>query len=192
MLNWINRLFFKDKSIESESEDEYQGDFSDCYVLSENRNTKFIIDFLNQFVPNRINTTEGYAIPHYAGNEVITFKKDANLIEYLVENKTVTYSFYWENNKNSEITHAMCFFTNDGKIILGLSTKTKFPNTEIEDNIMKKMKEFISNEYFLITYEEPAPLNSLEFIELIHERNKEKVYKFFLDDKEIGTSKLNM
>jgi hypothetical protein len=59
------------------------------------------------------------------------------------------------------------FFTNDGNIILGISTKTKYPNTEIEDNVFKKMQDYLSSEEGYITYEEPAPKNAAEFRKII-------------------------
>ena len=61
----------------------------------------------------------------------------------------------------------MCFFTDDGQVIVGLSCQTKYPDTSIEDNYLKDLKNFCKSERGYVTYEEPATHNTTEFIERV-------------------------
>lgn len=156
--------------------DEYKGYFADCYVLTNSRTKEKVNEFLESFVPHREESADVYELPQYQEKTDITFEIDTDLIDYVVQNKNVPYSIYWRNTEKSDLRHIMCFFTNDGELILGLSTETKFPNTEIEDFYFKKLQEFAESEIGLITYEEPAPDNAKEFEEMIKARKHNNVY----------------
>lgn len=157
--------------------DEYKGYFADCYVLTNNRTKETVNNFLETFVPQRKESADIYELPQYQEKTEIIFEKDSELIDYLVQNKSIPYSIYWRNTEKSDLRHIMCFFTNDGELILGLSTETKFPNSEIEDIYFKELQEFAESEIGLITYEEPAPNNANEFIEMIKARKHNTLYK---------------
>lgn len=150
--------------------DEYNGYFADCYVLTNRRTKEIVNKFLETFVPQREESTDVYELPQYQEKTDITFEKDSDLIDYVVQNKSIPYTIYWRNAEKLDLRNIMCFFTNDGELILGLSTETKFPNTEIEDFYFKKLQEFAESEIGLITYEEPAPDNAKEFKEMIKAR----------------------
>ena len=143
---------------------EYEGYFADCYVLVPHRTREFIDSFLNNFIPNRIESAEEYEIPQYANNPIAIFKSASELIDYLVEKTNEIHTIYWHNMDKSEIRGAMCFFTNDGYVIAGLYSETTFPDTTIEDNLLYDLKNFCKSNNGFITYEEPAPHNATDFL----------------------------
>lgn len=141
--------------------DEYQGYFADCYVLTDKRIEVFIEEFLNYFVPKR------RFIDEFFDNSVEIFKTHKEAIKFLVENKSEEQSLYWSNPIKSELRGAELFFTNDSHVILGIYCETKYPNTEIEDKILKEIMEFCGSNLGYITYGDKPPLNSEEFIEIM-------------------------
>ena len=149
----------------------YRGYYADCYVLSDNRTTEFVREFLEEFLPQRKESADEYFVPMYSNNPKRRFNEATKLIDYLCLNSSFENTIYWSNSSKSEPKGAMCFFTDDGKIIFGLYCNTKYENTEIEDHILTKMKKFIGSEVGLITYEEPAPHNSKEFHRMVYERS---------------------
>lgn len=151
---------------------EINSEYADCYVLSNERNENFVFDFLNYFIPNRKETADEYCVPMYSDKPEEKFKKDFEIIEYLCLNKNVENTLYWSNNTDSYLKGAMMFFTNDGHLIFGLYCHTRWPNTEIEDEFFSNLKEFCNSKVGYITYEDPSVLNSLEFIKIAKERNR--------------------
>lgn len=153
------------------NEEEYLGYFADCYVLTKGRSKKLISEFLETFVPKREEMAGEYEVPQYNDEPLVVFMSDEELIDYLIENINEPHSIYWENKEESDLRFAMCFFTNDGNIILGLSTEAKSSNSEIEDAMFDKLKHFASSSEGLITYENPAPCNTEEFRKMINHLN---------------------
>jgi hypothetical protein len=150
--------------------DEYQGYFADCYVLTNNRTESFVEEFLNHFVPDRREIADEFQVSPYLENPVEIFKTAQEAIKFLVENKSVKHSIYWENPTKSDLKGAELFFTDDSHIIMGIYCETKYPITEIEDKIFKEMQGFCKVDEGYITYEEVAPHNSAEFREIIKSR----------------------
>jgi hypothetical protein len=146
--------------------DEYEGYFADCYILTNKRIQSFIEEFLDHFIPERSEPAQEFEFQQYADNPV-EIKNAREAVQFLVENKSVKHSIYWGNPIKSELRGAMIFFTDDGYVIMGIYCETKYPNTEIEDNIFKDIKEFCGSEEGYITYENPPPCNSKEFREKI-------------------------
>lgn len=144
----------------------HNGYFADCYVLNSNRSCEFLNEFLNHFLPHREESADKYLLPQYAEVPGSIFTNIDELIHYLELNKNEPYGIYWRNTlENEHIKGAMCFFTVDAKLILGLYCNTLFPNMDIENRILQEMKTFCKSEKALIFYEEPAPDNEMEFIE---------------------------
>lgn len=146
----------------------YTGYHADCYVLTSVRTGAFVISFLNKFLPHRTEVASEYEIPKYAQNPDNVFASIEDLLQYLENVKSEGYALYWTNLDVSELRHAMCFFTNDGNLILGLSTATMWPNPEIEDKYLQMLKAFSNTGDGIIRYEQPPPLVSAEFLELVH------------------------
>jgi hypothetical protein len=148
-------------------EDQYQGYYADCYVLSGDRTKAAVNDFLNDFLPNRKERASEYEVPQYSENPEQVFNSDQDLILFLEQNRTEEYGIYWSNQDTSELNGATCFFTNDGHLILGLSTETMSPNIEIERRYLDLLKSYSKSATGLILYEQPPPLNSTEFSALV-------------------------
>ncbi len=144
-----------------------KGYFADCYVLTDKRTNEFVKSFLDNFVPNRLESADEYEVPQYSANTTYNFKTADELINYLSENKNEKHTIYWRNTDKSDIRGAMCFYTNDGHLIIGLYCETMYPNTAIEDKIMTELKIFCNDSRGYISYEEPAANNTLEFLERI-------------------------
>ena len=152
-------------------EDEIQGYFADCYVLTHKRSYDFIINFLLQILPNRRETADEYEIPQYSENPTELFKTAEEAIKYLSQNKRVKHTLYFENINKTELKGVELFFTDDEYLICGIYCDTKFPNTEIEDKYFGILKEICNSEQGYIAYEEPSVHNSQEFIEITQKWN---------------------
>ena len=150
--------------------EQYKEYLADCYLLSTNRTKSLILGFLDKFIPNREESADEYEVPQYAENPQLLFSTELELIDFLAEKKHEPHTIYWRSLDKSEIRNVMCFFTNDGNVIFGISTETKYPNTEIEENVFTQMKDYLLSSEGYITYEEPAPNNTEEFKIIIKAR----------------------
>ena len=145
---------------------EYNGTYSDCYVLSDNRTEKFIFEFLNHFIPERNEIANEYEYPQYEDEAEFIFQNDYQIIKFLSQQTNAEYSLYWNNNLNEDLKGAMVFFTSDKKIIFGLFCTTLKSNTKIEDKYLQKLKLFTKSKYGYITYEKIPEMDSSKFIEI--------------------------
>ncbi len=146
---------------------EHAGYFADCYVLTDRRTKDFIYSFLDNFIPNRQETADEYEIPQYSNKPTTVYKTADQLIDFLVINKSKIHTVYWTNITESEIKGAMCFFTKDEHLIVGLYCSTDSPDTTIEDIYLEKLQEFCQTKNGYITYEEPAPQDTADFLEKV-------------------------
>jgi len=145
----------------------FKGYYADCYVLSDKRHLDFILSFLDKFLPNHIESADEYKVPQYSDSSSVSFNNADDLIEYLSENINETYSIYWANKETSVLKGAMCFFTNDGNIIIGVYCDTAYPDTTIEKQYLAELKDFCKSQHGYITYEETAPDNTPDFLEKV-------------------------
>lgn len=143
--------------------EEYQGYFADCYVLSDRRTADFIENFLNTFVPNRKEMVDEFEVPQYSDNPFKIFKTSSEIIQFLIQNKTFKHTIYWENSRVSDLKGVELFFTDDGNVIFGIYCETKYPNTTIEDGFFSELKKFCQSNEGYITYEDTPPQNSQDF-----------------------------
>jgi len=150
---------------------EKKGYYADCYILCENRTSAFIHFFLDTFLPNRQESADEYEVPQYSDKPKVIFKTSLELIDYLSLNKDEVHTIYWSNTDKTNIKGAMCFFTNNGHLILGIYCETMFPDTTIEDKVFGDLKEFCGNSKGYITYEEPATHDTNEFLERVKSAN---------------------
>jgi hypothetical protein len=151
---------------------EYENYLADCYVLTDKRTKEFIFSFLEKFLPDRDESADEYEIPQYSDSPIVTYKTANNLIDHLIKNKIDIHTIYWRNNNHEAIQQAMCFFTNDGQLIVGLSCQTKHPDTSIEDKYFKDLQNFCNSDMGYITYEEPAIHNATEFLDKVEKYNR--------------------
>jgi hypothetical protein len=139
----------------------------DCYFLIDFRNRKVVNDFLDEFIPDREETCDDYIV---SSNSNI-FDCADELMGFLEQSVNEDKTIYWENrNKMNVIKFAMAFFTDDGKIILGVSMKGKSPRDILIQEKYFEVKTYLKASVGCITIEEVAPTNSLEFIEFCEDR----------------------
>ena len=142
---------------------QYEGYYADCYVLAPERSAKYVYEFLNHFVEERKCNQDEFPIPDWDNPEQDLGTEVATL-SYLEKNGDLPYTLYWDNKVDSELKGAMCFFTNDGELVLGLSTETYGTEDDsIEREWFEKLKHFSKSVIGYITYENPAPRDSKEF-----------------------------
>lgn len=145
----------------------YQVNFADCYVLTNKRTASFILSFLERFLPDRQVYGDAYEIPQFSDEPAIIFNTAEELIEYLEQNKNEVQALYWHNKEESKLRGAMCLFTSDGQVILGLFCETLYPDTTNESNFLKDLMNFCNSTKGLIEYEKPAARDTAEFLQRI-------------------------
>ena len=79
------------------------------------------------------------------------------LLEYLEKNINVSYAIYWRGLEDKNPRHAHVFFTNDAKLIVGLSVDAE----TVEDATLDEMMNYCSSKIGYITYEQPPPGNAV-------------------------------
>jgi hypothetical protein len=146
---------------------ENQVNFADCYVLTNNRKTDFILSFLDRFLPNRQEYTHIYEIPEFGENPSMILRSANQLIAYMEHNINEPHGIYWYNKDEAIIRGAMCLFTNDGNVILGIFCESKYPDTSIEDNFLQELKNFAGTSCGLIEYATPAARDTVEFMKRV-------------------------
>jgi hypothetical protein len=139
--------------------------FADCYVLTNLRIERFIISFLDAFVPNRQEYTRTYEIPQFSEQPVMVLSSAEELMGYLEQNRETPHAIYWSNTIEENLYGAMCIFTTDGQVILGLICKTAYPDVAIETEYLNKLMGFCNSNKGLIEYEKPAAQDTAEFLE---------------------------
>jgi hypothetical protein len=141
--------------------------YIDCYFLINSRKSIFVEAFLNKFIPIRTASAEDYPVPEYTNNPARLFLNTTDLILYLEEKSTYSYSIYWRNEDQlSDIKHGMVFYTTDGMMIFGVSIEEYDPNNDI----YKAIKTFTGSTMGCMTVEEAPPDNYIEFNEFCHNR----------------------
>lgn len=130
----------------------------ELYALSNNRSTEAIIAFLNRFLPERVPFADEFQVPEYADKPVAEFSVDIELIDYLVEHSSETYSVYWNDMDPTSSRQAMAFFTSDRKVILGLALEL----AGVEE--LQLLADFVGAEFSRFGDEQPPPLTSQDFI----------------------------
>ena len=83
-------------------------------------------------------------------------------------------AIYCSNKEEAQLRGAMCLFTSDGQIILGVYCETLYPDTAIESSYLKSLMDFCNSTEGLILYEEPAPQDTHEFLQKIKANTGER------------------
>lgn len=143
----------------------------DCYFLVNSRNKEKALEFLNSFLSERQESASEYPIPIFSNSAEIKHTNVFDLMSFLEKNSKEPYSLYWESkNESTSIKHAMLFYTNDEKLIYGVSIIGNSLEDENLNNIFSKIKIFLDSSFHCITFEEVPPENSTEFISFCKNR----------------------
>lgn len=147
------------------------GQYIDSYFLVNNRDSSIVRKFLDEFFPCREEATEDYPVPEYNDNPIAVYKDIEDLYSYLEEHANETYSLYWYNSiEDSLLKNAMAFYTDDKKIIVGVSITGNSPEDMKAIEYYLNISTFLGSDVGCITVEEAPPVNSLEFIEFCNKR----------------------
>ncbi|MBD0377406.1 MAG: hypothetical protein ICV51_17475 [Flavisolibacter sp.] len=122
---------------------------------------------MDTFLLNRQEYADAYEIPQFSDHPTIVFNSANELMEYLEQNKKEPHAIYWYSEEEAQLRGAMCLFTSDGQIILGLTCETLYPDTTIERSYLKSLMDLCSSAQGLIEYKTPAPRDTGEFLQRI-------------------------
>lgn len=147
------------------------GYLADIYVIKRTRLKKSGIDFLNEFLPNRQESSDEYLIPQYADNPVFEFDTADELMIFLESNHVYSQNIYWKNTVEKAVNkHGMIFYTKDGCMVYGISINAEIngnPNTENINECLAQMKAFFKTNIGYIDYENPPANTYDEFVGLV-------------------------
>jgi len=147
------------------------GQYADIYTAVKTRSKQTGIDFLNHFLPQRVESAEEYWLPQYSDKAEIDFQSVDTLMDYLAVKKGIAYGLYWRNtNELNPNKHGMLFYTQDEAMIFGLSRDADINghlNTDNEDECLRLMKEYFQTDIGYITYEDTPVATYAQFVEML-------------------------
>lgn len=135
-------------------------EYSDIYVISEERDTEVISDFLDHFLSQREDSADEYEFPQYSDDPSVIYKKDSEILARCVEDKTAEYGIYWRAIDNQKPEHAMVFFLRDGNVIYGLSTDAS--DQQYAHQLLTELKELLGSKLGYIGHEASPNVESID------------------------------
>ena len=139
-------------------------EYADIYAIGGDRSERAITQFLDTFLPTRVESADEYEIPQYSDSPTIVYTKASDLILHCCTNRNEVHAIYWRSDEPPE--HAMVFFLVDGGVILGVSTPAE--NSERVDQIASKLERHVGSDKAFITYEDTPPESIQEFCALLN------------------------
>ncbi|MFM2267896.1 MAG: hypothetical protein RL757_1337 [Bacteroidota bacterium] len=141
-------------------------EYIDIYFLVEKRTIEVALDFMDKYAPLSVPSADDYPVALHSDNPTIIFDEPISLMRFLSAEKYIDYAIYWSNEHNQSnyfIEHIMIFYTDDNKMIFGISVdKHNCLKFDI-DGVIKDINQFIKSNIYCITVEEPPPFNAMEF-----------------------------
>ena len=156
-----------------------QVNFADCYVLTNQRTYTFLLSFLHRFLPRRETYATTFEVPQHADTPEQVFTSAEDLMVYLEHHPHEVHAIYWENQEMSQLRAAMCLFTSDGKVIVGLTSITYYPDTSIERDYLKQLEQFCNSRFSLIEYDTPAAKDTPAFLQRIEHHHQQQIQKIY-------------
>lgn len=146
--------------------------YIDSYYLINNRTLDIVCDFFSKYFPlgGEELATE-YPFPEFSDYPEKIYYSVRKLLIHLEDNPNFEYTIYFENkDRLSEIKQITLQYTDDGKMIFGVSIVGSDPSSIRSIQLFKEVKSYLNSEKAYVTIEEPPPINSLEFISFCNER----------------------
>jgi len=84
-------------------------EYADIYVISQKRDGNTISEFLDLFLPIRVESTDEYGIPQYSDSPEVVFNTAEQLIEFCCVNKLEEHAIYWRALEGKKPEHGMVF-----------------------------------------------------------------------------------
>ena len=145
--------------------------YIDSYYLVDSRKSTIIYDFLDAFSVDKKSLADDYPIPQYSDKPEKVFQSDSDLMSYLEDYVKCQYLIYWENaNSKSEIKQFTLQYTDDQKMIIGVSIIGNDPRSQKSVQLFRLIKNYLTSQNACITIEEAPPANSIEFVSFCNER----------------------
>jgi hypothetical protein len=141
--------------------------YIDSYYLINSRNLEIINDFFSKYLPLGLEELAiDYSFPEYSDNPERIYNSAKELLKHLEENLGVEYIVYFKNKDIlSDIKQVILQYTDDGKLIFGISIVGNNPALEENLLLLKEIKKYLNSKNACATIEEPPPTNSIDFIE---------------------------
>jgi hypothetical protein len=134
-------------------------EYADIYGLAKERTEDAVMEFLDHFLPSRIESADEYEIPQYSRTPVTVFTQASELIRHCCAHRGEVHSIYWRSDIQEE--HVMVFFLADGGLVVGVSTPAD--NHEKVDRIALDLVRFLDDEEIIVTYEDLPPASTESF-----------------------------
>ncbi len=134
-------------------------EYADIYALPGERTEQVITEFLDHFLPDRVESADEHEIPQYSSSPTTVYTKASDLIRHCCDNPTEVHAVYWRSENQSE--HAMVFFLRDGGLIFGVSTPAE--DHRRVDSVADDFGSFLDTEEVVVTYEDLPPESSKDF-----------------------------
>lgn len=146
--------------------------YIDSYYLIDNRKLEVVSDFFAKYFPmGREELATEYPFPQFYDLPEKIYGSVEELFLYLEDHPDFEYIVYFENkDQQSDIKQSTLQFTDDGKMIFGVSMIGKDPSSKESVELYKEIKSYLNAQRACITIEEPPPANSFEFINFCNER----------------------
>ena len=139
-------------------------EYADIYALASERTERAITEFLDHFLPGRVESADEYEIPQYSSSPTIVYTKASDLIRHCCDNSNEVHTVYWRSDIQPE--HAMVFFLGDGGLIFGVSTPAE--DHQRVDLVADNLGRFLNTEEVIVTYEDLPPESSEGFRSFFH------------------------
>lgn len=139
----------------------------EIYVLCKERTKRLVSKFLDELLPSREEMAEDYPYPEYSDEPECVYDASDELVQVLEENKSESYSVYWDNTGDGVVKNAMTFFTEDGCMIVGIAV----PGDEVE-HWLNELSEIVGGQYGYVGFDAPPPETREEFIQLCKESDQ--------------------
>jgi len=139
-------------------------EYADIYCRQASRDYSSINEFLDLFLPDRLESADEYEFPQYSDSPEVIFTSADEAISYLSEKSERVHNLYWKNEDADE--HAMISWLSDGSVIYGRSTSSM--NAEMVDLISKQIVEYFLTPEVVVTYEDYPDAMEVNFSSFYH------------------------
>lgn len=132
-----------------------------CQVYAGQKSKKTIELVLNAFIPDYEVLNLDYA--SRLDDENYVFKSEDEMINYFIENKGLTQTFYWTKRlDNPDKIMVGANITNDDKLIISLTVDG---DEKTEKKYFQKLKEILNSTIGVVSYINPVSYeNGLDFV----------------------------
>ena len=145
--------------------------YLDIYFSLNDRSFEKVKEFVHQYAPVYEESAIGYPIPIYSSNPTKIFTNIFDLFNYLEKDNSCEYIVYLRNlDDSSRLKHIIVKFTNDGKIIVGVSVNGNDPSDAEVGVLFHELKRSLKADIGYITVEEQPPSSYSEFLNLSQNR----------------------